>query len=230
MAEFSVAPYSLPPTPGTSGGPDALVSLTHSVSNVVVAGSVSCNAAGVHTDNSYWRTFNLPSFGIAQPLDVLSLDLGIELAAAGGGGGSQPATIRYYTDTDTNPGNGGLTLLSTVAIAVPNASLTVLNFPGGPSGVPVGSNLVVEVFTPNGNPALNQFFIGSNAAGQTGPSYLSAADCGVVAPTTTAAIGFPNMHIVMTVNANTVPEPAGLGLTAIGLFGMSILRRRRAVA
>ena len=55
--------------------------------------------------------------------------------------------------------------------------------------------LVVEVFTPNGQTAGNSFFIGSNALGQTAPSYLAAADCGVTEPTDTAAIGFPGMHI-----------------------------------
>jgi hypothetical protein len=232
VAEFSTAPYSLPPTPGTSGGPDALVSITHSLSNTVTSGnSVSCNSGGIHVNNSYWRTFNLTAFGITDPLDILSLDLGIELAVAGSGG-SQPATIRYYTDTDTNPGNGGLSLIGTVPIVVPDASLTVLNFAGGPSGVPVGSNLVVEVFTPDGTAGNNAFFIGSNSLGQTGASYLSAADCGVNSPTPTSAIGFPGMHIVMTVNGNTVPvpEPAGLGLTAAGLFGLTALRRRRAGA
>jgi hypothetical protein len=47
---------------------------------------------------------------------------------------------------------------------------------------------------------MNSFFIGSNTAPETGPSYLSAADCGIANPTTTAAIGFPNMHIVFNVN------------------------------
>ena len=31
----------------------------------------------------------------------------------------------------------------------------------------------------------NLFFIGSNAAAETAPSYLSAADCGITVPTTT---------------------------------------------
>ena len=47
------------------------------------------------------------------------------------------------------------------------------------------------MFTPEGQTAGNSFFIGSNAAGQTAPSYLAAAACGVTEPTDTAAIGFP---------------------------------------
>ena len=42
----------------------------------------------------------------------------------------------------------------------------------------------MEVFTPDGQATGNLFFIGSNAAAETGPSYLSAADCGITTPTT----------------------------------------------
>ena len=56
----------------------------------------------------------------------------------------------------------------------------------------------------------NGFFIGSNGLGETGPSYISAADCGITAPTTTAAIGFPAMMIVMNVTGNDgAPCPVG---------------------
>ncbi len=51
-----------------------------------------------------------------------------------------------------------------------------------------------------------QFFIGSNAVGQTAPSYLAAADCGVTEPTDTAAIGFPDMHIVMNVTGDATAD------------------------
>ena len=66
---------------------------------------------------------------------------------------------------------------------------------------------MVEVFTPNGQAAGNFFFIGSNAAGQTGPSYLAAQTCGINEPATTATIGYPGMHIVMNVTGTTGAEP-----------------------
>ena len=76
---------------------------------------------------------------------------------------------------------------------------TILNAPID-ADVPAGSELVVEIFTPDGTALGNLIFIGSNSAAETGPSYLSAPDCGINSPTTTAALGFPNMHIVMNVN------------------------------
>ena len=60
----------------------------------------------------------------------------------------------------------------------------------------------MEVTNPDGTAAGNAFFVGSNAAPETGLSYLSAVDCGLNDPTPTGDIGFPNMHIVFNVNGS----------------------------
>ena len=62
---------------------------------------------------------------------------------------------------------------------------------------------MVEVYTPDGQGSGNFFFIGSNAAGQTGSSYLASAACSAPEPTTTGNLGFPDMHIVMNVTGTT---------------------------
>ena len=64
---------------------------------------------------------------------------------------------------------------------------------------PAGSTLVVEISSPDLS-GVGAFFIGSNAAGQSDPSYLSSASCGIAQPTDFAAIGFPNIHVVMSVS------------------------------
>jgi hypothetical protein len=188
--------------------------------------SVSCNDGFGHTDNSYWRAFTLSSFGITNAFDVQSIDIGIEEATAGGtaskgaksiskskkgkaskgsaaptGGGSQPVTVRIYTSSTAFPSGfpGSLTQIGTATVNVADQSGTILNVPITGTAA-AGSQLVVEVFTPDGTTTGNLFFIGSNAAAETGPSYLSAADCGITTPTTTTAIGFPDMHIVLNVN------------------------------
>ncbi len=86
-----------------------------------------------------------------------------------------------------------------------------------PVTVPANSVVILELNTPDGQPGGNSFFIGSNAAAETGPSYLSAAACGVNVPTTTAAIGFPNMHILLSA-AGTVPVP-GSGTVSVPACG-----------
>ncbi|HRI56725.1 MAG TPA: hypothetical protein PK170_06480, partial [Anaerolineae bacterium] len=195
-------------TPERAATPDGLVTITHSTSqSIVTNNSVSCNAGGLHTDNSYLRQFDLNAFGITDTYNVTQVQIGVEQAA--GAGGSQPITVNLYTKI--NPAGAltwaNLTQIGTANATVSDQALTLLTVPVT-GAAPAGSVLVVEVFTPNGQTAGHSFFIGSNAAGQTAPSYLAAADCGVVEPTDTAAIGFPGMHIVMNVTGDTAAAPA----------------------
>jgi len=94
--------------------------------------------------------------------------------------------------------------ISTQAITLPNQNLTLFsqNLTTQPVLLNASDILAVEVFSPNGQTANNSFFIGSNALGQSGPSFIRAADCGVAEITNLAAIGFPNMHLVMSVSGN----------------------------
>lgn len=172
--------------------------LTHSVSQSIISGnSVSCNSAGLHTDNSYWRSFDLNSFGIYSELNVKAVEIGIEQATSSGSG--QPLTVNLYTSAGAFPG-GARTLIGTTTVTVSDQSGTIISIPITAS-VPAGSELVVEIFTPDGQAVGNSFFIGSNNLGQTAPSYISASGCGVPTPTDLSSLGFPNMHIVMNVVA-----------------------------
>jgi len=63
------------------------------------------------------------------------------------------------------------------------------------------------VFSPSGEADGNSFFIGSNNLGETDPSYIMAPTCGITEPTLISAVGFPNNHYVINVNADpVVPE------------------------
>jgi len=224
------------PNPGPSV-PTACTTITESSSQAITSlNSVSCNNGVGHTDNSYWRAFTLPSFGISGAWDVQSVDIGIEDATSGGvvpsivapsisggkaktktvkpsGGAGQSITIRLWTSSSPFPTGfpGSLTMIGqALNVNVADQSGTILNIPVTGTA-PAGSQLVVEVFTPDGEANGNLFFIGSNAAAETGPSYLSAAACGITNPTTTAALGFPSMHIVMNVNGCT--QAVGTGPT-----------------
>ena len=58
-------------TPSRPATPDGLVTITHSATqNITALNSVSCNAGGLHTDNSYIRVFDLAAFGLPNGLDV----------------------------------------------------------------------------------------------------------------------------------------------------------------
>lgn len=189
--------------------------ITHSTdqSTITQFNSVSCNAGGLHTDNSYMRRFTLADFGIADTFNVASVDVGIETAA--GATGSQPVDVNLYTIATGTPltfANLGAPIGTTNA-TVADQAMTVLNIPVT-GAAPAGADLVVEIFTPEGQTAGNSFFVGSNPNGQTGPTYLAAADCGVPEPLDTASIGFPDMHLVLLVHGKVGdggggPSPEG---------------------
>ncbi|MCX6315524.1 MAG: immune inhibitor A, partial [Sphingobacteriales bacterium] len=188
------------------------IALTQSSSTTITVGnSVSCNAGGLHTDNSYWRAYNLSTLGLTSALTVTTVTFGIEQAS----GGAQPVTVNLYINTGGTFPAGTRTLVGSQAASVPNqaGTLFTVNF-ATPVVVPNTAVLVVELFTPSGQATGRSFFIGSNTAAQTGPSYISAATCGITNPTDLAAIGFPNDHIILNIGGTV----AALGGITTGTF------------
>jgi hypothetical protein len=169
-------------------------------STITSGNSVACNNGVSHTENRYFRRFNLDGVhGLTNKFSIESVDIGIEQAI--GSTGSQPLEVRLYAIANGDPLIlTNLHLTGSASFSQPNANLTVQNFPVSGTINPLTDDLVVELFTPDGQTLINSFFIGSNALGQSAPSYIVAPDCGVSEITDTASIGFPNMHIVMVVN------------------------------
>ncbi|MEP6787142.1 MAG: DUF4394 domain-containing protein [Acidobacteriota bacterium] len=186
--------------------------ITQSTSQTITQGnSFSCNAGApgfFHYENRYFRAFNAASFGIqpGSPYFVTSVDVGIQSAVAGGA--SQPMTVNLYANNGSAFPAGTLTLIGTANVDLQDQGLTVLNVPLTAT-VPAGTlEIVMEVLTPDGTDPGNSIFLGSNAAGQSGPSYIQAAECGLGTPTDLATIGFPNMHLVFNIHGScTAPTP-----------------------
>lgn len=192
-----------PPTPTPT---PCLPVITQSSSQAITsANSVSCNDGNTHTDNSYWRAFDMNAYAGGGQYCINSVSFGVEFANI-----TQPVTVRLYSTSNFPAGfPGSLTQIASTTLNVGSAqSGTVVTTPLVaivPAGTP---QLVMELFTPNGQSGGYRFFVGSNAAVETGPSYLSAAACGFNVPMTTTAIGFPNMHIVFDVNGTcSCPSP-----------------------
>jgi len=192
-------------------GPKGVQTITQSNSTTIIPGvAISCNIGSPtfnHTDNSYYRGFTLSAFpALTEPqFLVQQVTIGVEQATAIG---TQPITVRLWNAT-ANPISGaanppGNNQVSSDGFNVSNQALTLLPLTmAAPPVLLVASDvLAVEVFTPDGTVGGNTFFIGTNSAGQTGPSYIKAAPCGVATVTDLAAIGFPAMHIVMQVTGN----------------------------
>ncbi len=197
-------------------GPDAYdsatIAITQSSSPVISAGnSVSCPPESSHVDNGYWRRFDLDGdHEVYSCFQASWVDFGIE--SADSPTGSQPVIVRLYTIPNASPLTlANLALIGTFPLSVTNQALTILQAPVTATVIdPLLLDLVVEVFTPNGEGAGNRFLIGSNSLGQSAPGYLSAAACGVTEPTDIAseAIGYPNMHIYLAVAGAGCPTPS----------------------
>lgn len=171
--------------------------LTQSASQNIVPGSVGCNASatGYPKENSYFRFFNLASeYNIESDLTISSVEFGVESA-----GGPVALTVNVYSTSAAFPAGfpASATLQGTANYTASVADTgTIVSVPLSAT-IPLGQNLIYEVnINPNAN---NTFFIGSNNLGQTGTSYIMAADCGIASPASTGSIGYPNMHLVMNV-------------------------------
>lgn len=206
---FTTNPHPPQAPFGQQALPENAVTITQSTNATTITSgnSAACNAGGLHTDNYYYRGFTLSAFN--PPLTdvqflVQQVTIGVELANDAAGAG-QPLTVNLYDSSANPPTNATLgAAISSQPVTVLDQALTLLAVPLTTQPVLLNASdiLAVEIFTPNGQTAGNSFFIGSNALGQTGPSFIKAADCGITQITNTASIGFPNMHIVMTVSGN----------------------------
>jgi hypothetical protein len=209
--------------------PSTEILVTHSINQSITSNnSVSCNAGGLHTNNSYFRIFDLSNnFGITRDFIVKHIEIGIELANSTSG--SQPVTVKLHTLNGPLT-TANLTSLYSETYNVPDQTLSIYNFVlATPVIIPAGKILVVEIFTPSGQLTGNSFFIGSNATPVASPNYLSAADCGVSEPATTGSIGFPGMNIVLNVyGANAVvPVPYGYIASVFLLIMVAFIIRRK---
>ncbi len=96
--------------------------ITHSLDQTVIPGSVACQGGGILTNNSYWRVFDLNSFGIFTDWQVDSVDIGIESATALIPGADIATTINFYLDPAGDlSAPGSLVLLGSIAADIPDA-------------------------------------------------------------------------------------------------------------
>src|SRR5204863_2730191 len=161
-------PSATPTATATATGSPSCTPITQSTSQAITTGnSVSCNNGTGHTDNSYWRAFNMGGTGF----NVTSVSFGIESANV-----TQSVTVRLYTTTNFPAGfPGSLTQIGTTTINVGPSDTGMVHQTPLAATVPAGaSQMVMELFTPDGTTTSHLFFVGSNTAAETAPSYISA--------------------------------------------------------
>ncbi len=199
------------------GGPVSITQNTDT-STITALNSVACPG----DNDSYFRRFDLDgAHGIAGVLNVTDVDFGVETAT--GNAGSQGATLNLYSIPNASPLLlANLTQIGTAAVTINDGSAFIQNV--AVTGAIDGSvsDLVVELFVPDFNNGTN-FFIGSNAGGQSGPSFIMSAVCGATEPTDLATLGFPGMHQIMVVNGTLPPPPEPAVIPVNNWFALALL-------
>ena len=178
--------------------------ITESVTQDIVGGnSFACidPVSGFTFETHYTRAYSLAAFGIAGAFAVCEVEVAVEVAIAVDG--SQPLTVALYSaPTGTFPG-GALTPIGSATVTIDDVDQAFVTVPVTGTAPP-GTDLIVDVAPSDGNDTFSAFAIGSNAAGQTAPGYLTAPDCGVGTPTDLAALGHPDMDIVVNVRGEEI--------------------------
>jgi hypothetical protein len=200
------------------------VTLSQNASTTVVAGNgVSCNGGPpglVHFDNSYFRAFDLSAFPTG--FTACRVDVGIEAANAGDPATSQPITVNLYSNSGLPFPGGTRVAVGTATVQVSDRALSTVGVPLE-ALVPAGTQLVAEVFTPNGTASGHSFLMGSNPSPEAAPSYIQAQDCGLPTPISFASAGSANTHLVLTVigaptgpTQTLAPDQVAFGSIAVG--------------
>jgi hypothetical protein len=174
------------------------VSLTQSTSQDLVFGtSMACFdwASGNTLANSYYRVYDLPTYGITDSLKVNGIEIGIEEATTSVG--QQLLAVKLYTlNGDFVVSN--LTLIASANYTITDQVLTKVTLPIT-AVVPAGSKLVVEVYSPNLSSDNNLFYLGANSEPETGSSYIRSVACQIDEPTPTDDLGLPSHYIINVV-------------------------------
>lgn len=205
------------PVPDAAPGQPQELTLTQTTSDQVLEShSIACFELDDNDDplrnlqNSYYRVFDLEELGIDGDLEISSVIFGVE-SARSPDNSAQDAKVILHTLEGENLLVASLTEIANKDLSIDPATQTSLEVPIDAT-VPAGSTLVFELFIPAAE-GDELFFIGSNALGETGPSYLRApaSGCDFIEPTEFADIGFPDVHIVMMVKGSYVPSSDSAG-------------------
>lgn len=151
-------------------------------------GSVACGsqANGYTADNSYIRVFKLSDYGIANDYKITNVSFGVQTVNS-----SFPVEVNIYNWTGGGFPTGNATLLGTsnVDLTASSAGTVVSTGTNLSTTVTAGSTFVVEIYHDGDVTPPQAFYMGTNTASQTGPSYLSSETCGITTPTATGTGG-----------------------------------------
>ena len=170
--------------------------------------SVACQDVGGTTENSWLRLFDLDDdHGWVDTFRVASIEWGIQRVI-----GSLDLTVNVYCLDETLPFLYEFMVLKD-AVVVPLADevLTFHSTQIGGSCDSLTEDMAIDLHAEDCNiVGCTSCFIGTNALGQTAPTYIASASCGFPDPTDLTGQGYPNSHLVMKVNGvDDLPDDDG---------------------
>lgn len=169
---------------------------------------------------SYYRRFHLPDYGITGPFTVTGMTFGIQSANDGAGTG-QPMTARLRSIHAGSPlirANLTLRDFENLTIADTDTGLLKNVVFSETISHPNTTDLVLELFEPNGVPQTNRLIFASNQTAESKTGYWRAPDCSHPEPTPLNSpefdIFFPT-HLVLfaTGDEEADVDPPNLGVT-----------------
>jgi hypothetical protein len=207
------------------------ITQSNDTSTVVTGTSVHCPTA---PGTTWYRLFDLDGdHALTGQFCVEDVDYGIESLAA-----AQNLTISVHCLTEGMAFlNANLVLQGSAVVPHTPTSLTLHNAAVAGCCDADTEDLAIELTT-----QAPGFFVGCNNLGQTAPTFIESASCGLPEPGDLAGIGFPNSHLLLVVNGDGeggqgdgggdgggVPASTDLGmlLMVLALLGSSAYFLRR---
>ncbi len=184
------------------------IELTQNLSSNITAGfSRVCKPddTDAHYETSYYRVFDLPTYGIVGSLDVEEVGFAIQSAISGSG--SQEMRVRLHL-LEGELAVANLTLVRQEVVVIADQDMTTMSVPIEAT-IPADAKLVVELFLPDGIAAHNYLRVGMNDAGETAPAYVRAvaAVCTAQDITPASDVGIGDHHLILSVDGMHFPDP-----------------------
>jgi len=185
-----------------SGSPAPNIKVTQNAAETVVTNnSIACGTATDTAENHYYRRFNIAgNYAAAQGFKVTDVAFPVEATD----GATVPGTVKVWSiDHAATLTVANLTAVGSTAVNLASVADGALLTAPVSGTVPAGKDMVLEVTVPASTTGL-RFFIGSNTAAESAPSYIMAPACAINVPTTMAGIGFSGNHIVLYAHGKSV--------------------------
>lgn len=168
-------------------------------------GSVACGTTGGPTsENHYYKKFDLADLGVDGDVTFTQFQFGVESVV---GAEVNLEVELWKTNVTTFPATWGgsdyesLTVIPVTVTADDESSLVTVDIP---EGITINEDDIIIAEVRHDDLVSENFYIGSNSAADSQPSYLMAEGCGINVPTAVAAIGFADMNVIMTLISGTL--------------------------